>query len=161
MDLQSEALKDSISYVNSLLVLCLGCLFPEWPREGGIYKKNQKPPYARIFVSIFLFSATFTRNFQKLFLLVAAIFWFILILVLMSLSFGGDEKKEKVNTGCLIYSQQFKKYCSIHFSILLLYLYTLKKQKCKLLKSIYYCIYCILWLKRASEEYFKDDPAIS
>lgn len=161
MDLQSESLKDSMSDVNSPLVICLGCLFQEWPRKGGILKKKSEAPYARIFISMFLFSAIFTLNFQKLFLLVAAIFGFILMLVLMSLSFGWDEKKEKVNTGFLIYSQQFKKYCSIHFSILLLYLYTMKKQKCKWLKSIYYCIYCILWLKRASKEYFKYDPAIS
>lgn len=36
----------------------------------------------------------------------------------MALGFGGGEKKEKVNTGHLIYSQQFKKYYAIHFSIL-------------------------------------------
>lgn len=67
---------------------------------------------------MFLCSAVFTLDFQNLFLLVAAIFGFILILVLMSLSFGGDEKKEKVNTGCLIYSQRLK---SIQFTLAFYY----------------------------------------
>jgi len=35
-----------------------------------------------------------------------------------------------------------------------------KNQKCKWLSSVSYCLYCILWLNRASEEYFKYDPAI-
>lgn len=37
----------------------------------------------------------------------------------------------------------------------------LKNQKCKWLNPINYCLYCILWLKRASDKYFKYNPAIS
>lgn len=78
----------------------------------------------------------------------------------MPLSFGGDVKK--VNTGFLIYSVYSSLKSITQFTLAFYYyLYTLKKQKCKCIKSIYYCIYCILWLKRASEEYFKHDPAIS
>lgn len=37
----------------------------------------------------------------------------------------------------------------------------LKNQKCKWLNPINYCLYCILWLKGASDKYFKYNPAIS
>lgn len=64
-------------------------------QERRNIKEKSETPYARIFISMFLFSAILTLNFQKLFLLVAAIFGFILILVLVSLSFVGDERESQ------------------------------------------------------------------
>lgn len=90
--------------------------------------QNEKAPFAIFFFySVFCLTSIYPSLSENV--LVAAIFAFILILVLASWYFGSSAKKKKVNTELLIYSQQFKKYYVIHFSILWLCVQTPEELK--------------------------------
>lgn len=77
MDLQSESLKDSISYVNSVSSLSR-LLIPKMAQERrNIKEKSETSLMLEFLFQWFCSQQYLTLNFQKLFLLVAAIFGFI------------------------------------------------------------------------------------